>query len=106
VEALRCGGVLDAVRAKAVYAQDVRQVLAFVSSGNADAGIVYRTDAASTSRVRIAAAAPAGSHRPIVYPVALVAGRERPEAARGFVRFLLGPRGRAVLRARGFVVDG
>ncbi|HEX8430420.1 MAG TPA: molybdate ABC transporter substrate-binding protein [Longimicrobium sp.] len=105
-EVLRNAGVEREVRARAVYAQDVRQVLAFVASGNADAGVVYRTDAASTDRVRIAATAPVGSHRPIVYPVALVAGRERPEAATAFVGFLLGPRGRAVLRARGFVVDG
>ncbi|HYW06619.1 MAG TPA: molybdate ABC transporter substrate-binding protein [Longimicrobium sp.] len=105
-EVLRNAGVAREVRARAVYAQDVRQVLAFVASGNADAGVVYRTDAASTDQVRIVATAPAGSHRPIVYPVALVAGRERPEAARAFVGFLLGPRGRAVLRARGFVVDG
>lgn len=104
-EALRAAGVLDAARARAVYAQDVRQVLAFVSSGNADAGIVYRTDAAVTPRVRIAAAAPAGSHRPIVYPAAVLAGGPNPEGARAYFAFLMGPQGRAALRRRGFRVE-
>lgn len=104
-EALRAAGVLEAARAKAVYAQDVRQVLAFVSSGNADAGIVYRTDAAVTPRVRIAAAVPAGSHRPIVYPAAVLAGGPNPQGARAYLAFLMGPQGRAALRRRGFRVE-
>ena len=105
-ETLRAAGVLHAVRAKAVYAQDVRQVLAFVSSGNADAGIVYRTDAAVTQRVRVAAVAPEGSHRAIVYPAAVVTGGPNPEGARAYLAFLLGPSGRAALRRRGFRVEG
>jgi len=105
-EALRAAGVLEAVRAKAVYAQDVRQVLAYVASGNADAGLVYRTDAAVSPRVRVAAAAPAGSHRPIVYPVAAVTDARNPEGARAFLAFILGPRGREALRRHGFRADG
>jgi molybdate transport system substrate-binding protein len=101
-EALRAAGVLEAVRARAVLAQDVRQVLAYVASGNADAGLVYRTDAAASPRVRVAAVAPAGSHRPIVYPAAVVAGGPNPEGARAFLAFLLGPEGRAALRRHGF----
>ncbi len=103
-EALRAAGVLDAVRARAVYAQDVRQVLAFVSSGNAEAGLVYRTDAAVTGRVRIAATAPAGSHRPIVYPAAVLADAPNPQGARAYLAFLMGAEGRAALRRRGFRV--
>ena len=98
-DALRAAGVLDAVRAKAVYAQDVRQVLAFVSSGNVDAGIVYRTDAAVTKRVRVVAA---GSPRPIFYPAAVVKGGPNPQGARAYLDFLMGPSGRAVLRRHGF----
>jgi molybdate transport system substrate-binding protein len=105
VEALSAAGVLDVARAKAVYAQDVRQVLAFVSSGNADAGVVYRTDAAVTPRVRIAATAPAGSHRPIVYPAAVLADGPNAEGARAYLAFLMGPEGRAALRRRGFRVE-
>lgn len=104
-EVLRALGIAEAVGKKAVYGQNVRQVLAYVESGDVDAGVVYRTDAAVARNVRVAAAAPPGSHAPITYPVAVVSRTRAPEAARGYVAFLLGPEGRAVLRRRGFRVD-
>lgn len=103
--ALTSLGLIGRVKPKAVYGQDVRQVLAYVASGNADAGLVYRTDAAVSGRVRVVASAPAGSHGPITYPVALTSRTENAEAARAFVAYLLGPAGREVLRARGFRVE-
>lgn len=101
-EVLRSLGIADAVGRKAVYGQNVRQVLAYVESGNVDAGIVYRTDAAVSRRVRVAAAAPAGSHRPITYPLAVVSASAHAAEARAYAGFLLGPRGREVLARRGF----
>ena len=105
-EVLRTLGIADAVAPKIVPGQDVRQVLAYVAAGEVDAGIVYRTDAASAGdRVRVVATAPAGSHRPIVYPVAVTRDARDPAAARAYAGFLLGPRGQAILRAHGFRVD-
>ena len=80
--------LLDAVRSKLVLAKDVRQVLAYVETGNADAGIVYATDAAITSNVRVVATAPESSHDPIVYPAAAVTGTHDAASARGFVEYL------------------
>ena len=105
-EVLRALGISEAVERKTVLAQNVRQVLAYVEQGNVDAGVVYRTDAATSRRVRVAAAAPPGTHRPITYPVAVVRRTQAPEAARAYVAFLLGPEGREVLRRRGFRVEG
>lgn len=104
-QVLRALEIAEAVRAKAVYAQNVRQVLSYVESGNVDAGVVYRTDAAVSRRVRVAATAPPGTHRPIVYPVAVISRTEKGEAAQAFVAYLLGPEGRKVLRRRGFRFD-
>ena len=101
-QVLRSLGIAQAVAAKAVYAQNVRQVLAYVERGEVDAGIVYRTDAQSSRRVRIMADAPPATHAPITYPLVLVARRPHPEAARAYAAFLLGPRGREVLARRGF----
>ncbi|HEX8271254.1 MAG TPA: molybdate ABC transporter substrate-binding protein [Longimicrobiaceae bacterium] len=103
LEALRALGTAAAVEAKAVYAQNVRQVLAYVESGNVDAGIVYATDAAASTRVAVAAAAPPGSHRPIVYPLAVVRATAHPREARALAEFLRGPEARGVLRRRGFL---
>jgi molybdate transport system substrate-binding protein len=101
-EVLRSLGIGDAVGKKAVYGQNVRQVLAYVESGNVDAGIVYRTDAAVSRKVRIVATAPAGSHRPITYPLALVKPSAHTAEATAYAAFLLGPRGREVLVRHGF----
>lgn len=101
-QTLRALGIADAVEGRAVYAQSVRQVLAYVESGNVDAGIVYATDAASSGRVRVAATAPPGTHRPVVYPLAVVRATGHPREARALAAFLLGPEAREVLLRRGF----
>lgn len=101
--ALESLGVWPAVRDKAAFAGDVRAALALVERGEAVAGIVYGSDAASGARVRVVAAFPPERHAPITYPLALVTGRDGPEA-RALYRFLQGPEARAIFRARGFRV--
>lgn len=81
-------GILEPVKAKAVYGADVRQVLSWVETGNADCGVVYATDAASSNRVSVVAIAPAGSHTPIVYPAAMLKDSKHPEEARDFLNFV------------------
>jgi len=85
---------------KLVYAKDVRQVLLYVESGSVDAGLVYRTDV--TDQVRVAAAAPEGSHRPIVYPLAVTAASRHKEEAARFARFLQEEAAQQILMAHGF----
>jgi molybdate transport system substrate-binding protein len=101
-QVLRSLGIAQAVAAKAVYTHNVRQALAYVERGEVDAGIVFRTDAQASRRVRVAADAPPATHAPITYPLVLVAGRPHAEEARAYAAFLLGPRGREVLARRGF----
>jgi len=95
-------GIYDAVRAKAILAKDVRQVLTYVETGNVDAGIVYKTDALASRRVKIVAEAPADSHAPVIYPVAIVKDTKNPVAARRFLTFLTSPQAAAVFRKFGF----
>ena len=80
----------------------VRAVLSAVENGRVDAGIVYRTDAA-TSAVRIAGRISAKEHPylNIAYPVAVVVGSQEADAKR-FLEFLKGPAARAVFDRRGF----
>jgi molybdate transport system substrate-binding protein len=105
-ETLTSLGIYDAVKAKAILAKDVRQVLTYVESGNVDAGIVYATDAMSSARVMVAATAPPKSHSLVIYPGAVVKATANPEAAKAFLDFLAGPRGAAVFRKYGFKVPG
>jgi len=103
-ELLERQGLWERVRPKAVFGQNVRQTLIYVANKDADAGIVFATDARSESkRVRlIATAIPGRDHAPIVYPAAVITGAPNPPAARRFVRFLSSPTAQAVLRRHGF----
>lgn len=95
-------GVWHQVEQRLARADNVRAALAFVEWGDAAAGIVYATDAVATPRVAVAGVFPADSHPPIFYPLALVRGRDTPEARR-FYRFLRSAETRAIFRRRGFL---
>jgi len=96
--------LIDKLNAKLVMGKDVRQVLTYVETGNADAGIVYGTDAAASAKVRIVAVAPESSHEPIVYPAAVVQASRNQEAARKFIEFLSSPAAKAIFTKRGFTI--
>jgi molybdate transport system substrate-binding protein len=100
-EALESLGWWASLQGRVVGTDDVRSALAFVERGECAAGIVYATDATATSKVEVVGTFPAGTHKPIVYPFALVRGA-RPEAAR-FLEYLRESREVAALfEARGF----
>lgn len=79
--------ILDAVNAKAVYGSDVRQVLAWTESGEVDCGVVYATDAAVSDKVKVVCAAPEGTHKPVVYPAAVIKSSKHLDAAKKFLDF-------------------
>jgi len=95
--------LLAAVEKKTVLAKDVRAVLTYVETGNADAGIVYQSDAQGSTKVRIVAVAPADSHDPIVYPAAILKGAKNPASGASFLAFLSGAEARGIYLKRGFL---
>jgi len=95
-------GLFAAVEKKVVYAKDVRAVLTYVETGNADAGMVYQTDANTSQQIRVIAVAPADSHDPILYPAAVLRDAKDKAAARAFLEFLQEPDARAVFQKYGF----
>ena len=97
-------GILDAVKAKAVYGSDVRQVLAWVASGEADAGLVYATDAAISQDVRVVAKAPAGTHKDIVYPAAILNATKHLDTAKDFLAFVSNDKNKERFAKYGFEV--
>jgi molybdate transport system substrate-binding protein len=96
--------LLDKLNAKFVLGKDVRQVLTYVETGNADAGLVYSTDAKSSTKVRVIAIAPESAHDPIVYPVAMIKGSRNEEAARKFIDYLANPGAQAIFQKYGFTM--
>ena len=94
----------DKLHDKIVLGKDVRQVLTYVETGNADAGLVYGTDAHMSTKVRVVAVAPEASHDPIVYPLAIVAGSRNQEATRDFVAYLGRPEAKAIFIKHGFTM--
>ncbi len=96
--------IYDGVSAKLVFGKDVRQVLTYVSTGNADAGLVYATDAQTSKQVRMVAVAPESSHDPILYPVAEVKTSKNDAAVRAFLAYLTSPAARAIFAKHGFTM--
>ncbi|MBD2462934.1 molybdate ABC transporter substrate-binding protein [Oscillatoria sp. FACHB-1407] len=95
-------GILDQLQSKFVLGNSVRNVLASVESGNADAGVVYTTDARIADQVQQVATAPSNLHSPIVYPMAVIATSRNQEATRTYARFLSSSQAQAVFRRYGF----
>ena len=102
-ETLQYLGLWDQIEPKIILAKDVRQIVAYIESGNVDAGIVYKTDALLSQKVKIIAEAPPESHTRISYPVALVEGSKAQEDAQAFIEFLTNdPISKEIFEQNGF----
>jgi molybdate transport system substrate-binding protein len=102
-ESLEHLGLMGRLSGKIVYAKDVRAVLTYVETGNADAGFVYETDALTSQKVRLVTTLPEDSYGPIVYPAAVLKNSKNPELAKAFLDFLAGADARVVFQELGFV---
>ena len=95
--------ILDKVKAKVVYGKDVKEVLSWVESGDADAGIVYGTDAKTTSKVKVIAVAGKKLYKkPVVYPVAVIKASKNIDDTKAFLKYLSSDKAKAVFVKYGF----
>ena len=95
--------VWDKVEASVAQSENVRAALKLVANGEAAAGIVYETDALAEPKVKVAGVFPASSHPEIVYPAALTAASQNPDAA-AFLAFLQSAPAREIFARHGFPV--
>lgn len=86
-----------------VRGSDVRAALTYVERGEADAAIVYATDALTAINVKIAYTFEPESHDKIVYPAALLAAAKGSAAAKRFYDYLRSPAAAEVFVKHGFV---
>ncbi|WP_291359241.1 molybdate ABC transporter substrate-binding protein, partial [Acinetobacter sp. UBA3025] len=79
---------LNGLKGRIVGTDDVRSALAFVERGECEVGIVYKTDALISRKVKIIGTFPANSHSPIVYPLALTRQGAQNKEAVQFEQFI------------------
>jgi molybdate transport system substrate-binding protein len=82
--------------------QDVKQVLTKIELDEADAGLVYATDAKAAADKVETVAVPEASTVVNHYPIVVLSDAPNAVAAAAFERYVLGPDGRKVLRDAGF----
>jgi molybdate transport system substrate-binding protein len=103
-QALTKLGLWERIKDKVVSANDVRHALTYVETGAAEAGIVYATDAALSTKVKVAAEIPETLTGPVRYPLALLKHGEGNAAAESFYRYLTSPTAGAVFQRYGFTI--
>lgn len=97
-------GLWERLQPKIVAAADVRRALAYVERGEAEAGIVYATDASASESVKVVLEIPPELTGPIRYPVMLLKQGADKAAAESFYEYLGSPAAAEVFRKHGFVV--
>jgi molybdate transport system substrate-binding protein len=99
--ALESLSVWPSVSPRLAQAENVRAALLLVSRGEAAAGIVYQTDAASDPNVATIGVFPEDTHPRILYPIALTTTATNP-AAESFLAYVKSAKSKGVFEAHGF----
>lgn len=90
IQALQKLGLYDKLRDRLVYAPNVRQITIWVTTKNADAGIIYYSDYLKfKDRLKLLEVLPETSHDPIRFYVGIVSSSKKKEVAGEFKEFLL-----------------
>ena len=101
-ETLTSVAIKDSLNNKLVFAKDVKEVLAWTASGNADAGFVYLSDALSSDGVKIVETISEEYHSPITYPVAIIKDSDDIDAAKAFEDFLFTDEAQEIFEKYGY----
>ncbi len=96
-------GVWSKVAERILPGVDVRAALAAVESGGAQAGIVYRTDAARSKQARVVHEVALEEGPQVSYPIAALDGRPSKDEARAFLEFLASPEAGHAFEDAGFL---
>jgi len=103
---LQKAGLWEQISQKIVPTENVRGALAAVESGNAEASIVYKTDALISKKVVVVYSVPSNEGPEIRYPAARIKGARESKAAIDFVTYLSSEPATKVFERRGFLTIG
>jgi molybdate transport system substrate-binding protein len=94
--------LMQSLEPKLVLANNVRQVLQFVESGNAQVGIVYATDAKTSTKVKVVEIIDAKLYKPIVYPIAVLQKSTNQSSAKSYIEYLSSEPAKTIFEKYGF----
>lgn len=100
-QSFESAGLTDRLSGKLIQGKDVTQVLTYVMQNEADAGLVYKTDAL-TQPEKVKVVAVVEGHDKVIYPAALLKDSKSPEAAKAFYDFIGTPEAAQVFEKFGF----
>ncbi|OMF18235.1 molybdate ABC transporter substrate-binding protein [Paenibacillus sp. FSL H7-0331] len=103
-EALTYSKQWDSLQPRLVQGKDVRQVLQYIETGNAEAGFVYKTDALTSSKVKVAFAVDPKSYQAVEYPIGIVKSTKHSKEAEDFYNYLQSKEALDVFVKFGFTV--
>ncbi len=103
-EALTHFGLWDTLHPKLIFGTDVRATLAYVTAGNVDMAIVYKTDTTLTNRINVLYQLPPEAYTPIIYPAVIMKDSSQKQLARRFIIYLQSMRSGEIFEKHGFTV--
>ncbi|KAF6570511.1 molybdate ABC transporter substrate-binding protein [Paenibacillus sp. SEL3] len=103
-EALTKAKLWDTLQSKLVQAKDVRQVLQYVETGNADVGFVYKTDALTSQKAKIAFEVDPKTYSPVEYPIGIIKGSKHIQEAEDFYAYLQSQESLNIMAKYGFTI--
>jgi molybdate transport system substrate-binding protein len=101
-EALTHFGLWETLHSKFIFGADVRATLAYVTSGNVDVAIVYKTDTTLSHHIKVLYQMPAEAYTPIIYPAVVMKSSPRKQLARRFMTYLHSMKSGEIFEKHGF----
>ncbi|MFK4436577.1 molybdate ABC transporter substrate-binding protein [Paenibacillus sp. RC21] len=103
-EALTNTKLWDVLQSRLVQAKDVRQVLQYVETGNADVGFVYKTDALTSQKAKIAFEMDPKTYSSVEYPIGIVKASKHTQEAEDFYAYLQSQESLNIMAKYGFTI--
>ena len=103
-EALTHFGLWETLHSKFIFGADVRATLAYVTSGNVDIAIVYKTDTTLSDDIKVLYQMPPEAYTQIIYPAVVMKDSPRKQLARRFITYLQSAERSDIFEKHGFTV--
>ena len=101
-EALTHFGLWETLHPKLIFGADVRATLAYVTAGNVDIAIVYKTDTTLTENINVLYELPPEAYTSIIYPAVVMKSSQQKQLARRFITYLQSMQNGEIFEKHGF----